>query len=421
MISKNQLKEYVDSGYNVSEISEMSSVNEKELFEFYINCYLEDFRSFPLEKAITKQLLAHELENSSVLQISVKYKVSVTPIKRLMNIYGLYKPTLKDVLTPEVLFACFVEQDMTDREIANKYSCSVEAVKGLKKKYGIGRRNRTEFHKPAEVDFIAEIHIKYGFSNAQIAQMVHVQPWSIFKLFSDYAELHPEFSNKAFRSTLPLYRNINSLLLEKIEPTVLFELLHDHTLTQIAEIYKIIPSGYAEYELGTEKWFKKVSRNYTTDEIIELFHLPVAVVKRLSGKYGNTSDNAKADVDIVKYLYIEKHLSSTEIAEILKLPVSAINECRRKNKVYSARQTDFSRLLPADEFFRLYVKENLTLTQISEVASCNIKAITALLKEYGKQYPEMLSQNAGGASKERVEYLKKQFRYNNAGKAETWE
>ena len=307
MISKNQLKEYVDSGYNVTEIAEITSVNEKELFEFYINCYLEDFRSFPLEKAITKQLLAHELENSSVLQISVKYKVSVTPIKRLMNIYGLYKPTLKDVLTPEVLFACFVEQDMTDREIANKYSCSVEAVKGLKKKYGIGRRNSTEFHKPAEVDFIAEIHIKYGFSNAQIAQMVHVQPWSIFKLFSDYAELHPEFSNKAFRSTLPLYRNINSLLLEKIEPTVLFELLHDHTLTQIAEIYKIIPSGYAEYELGTEKWFKKVSRNYTTDEIIELFHLPVAVVKRLSGKYGNTSDNAKADVDIVKYLYIEKH------------------------------------------------------------------------------------------------------------------
>ena len=209
--------------------------------------------------------------------------------------------------------------------------------------------------------------------------------------------------------------------MQHLEPTVLFELLHDHTLTQIAEIYKIIPSGYAEYELGTEKWFKNVMQNYTTDEIVELFHLPTAVVKRLSGKYGSTSGNMKADADIVKYLYTEKHLSNTEIAEILKLPISAINECRRKNKVYSVRQTDFSRLLPADKFFRLYVKENLTLTQISEVASCNIKAVTALLKEYGKQYPEMLSQNAGGASKERVEYLKKQFRYNNASKAETWE
>ena len=172
MISKNQLKEYVNSGYDVPEIAEMISADEKDLLKFYIDCYIKDFRSFPLEKAITKPLLTKELENTSVLQISIKYNVSITAIQRLMRIYNLYKPALKDILTPEVLFAHFVEQNMSEREIADKYSCSVKTVKNLKKKYGIDRKNRMEYHNLTEIDFIAKIHIEYGFSNAQIARML---------------------------------------------------------------------------------------------------------------------------------------------------------------------------------------------------------------------------------------------------------
>lgn len=421
MISKNQLKEYVNSGYNVSEIAEMISVDEKELLKFYIDCYTKDFRSFPLEKAISKQLLAKELKNASVLQISIKYNVSNTAIQRLMRIYNLYKPALKDILTPEVLFAHFVEQYMSEREIADKYSCSVETVKSLKKKYGIDNADRLEYHNLNEIDFIAKIHIEYGFSTPQIAQMLRVRPCIVYRLLSDYKKLHPEFSNDVFCSVSPLYRNINNLLLEKVEPTVLFELLHNHTLTQIAEIYELIPIGYAKYKFGSEEWFEAVKQNYTNNEIIKLFHIPVATFKRLSGKYGNNSYNRKADPDIVRYLYLEKHLSTPKIAEILKLPVSAIKVCRRKNNIHLPKKIDYSRLLPADEFFELYINEDLTLMQISEVTSFNIKVILALLKEYGKQYPEMLSRNAGGASKERVDYLKKQFRYNNASKAETLE
>lgn len=421
MISKNQLKEYVNSGYDVPEIAEMISVDEKDLLKFYIDCYIKDFRSFPLEKAITNPLLTKELENTSVLQISIKYNVSITAIQRLMRIYNLYKPALKDILTPEVLFAHFVEQNMSEREIADKYSCSVKTVKNLKKKYGIDRKNRMEYHNLTEIDFIAKIHIEYGFSNAQIARMLRVSPCIVYRLLSDYEKLHPEFSNTVFRSVSPLYRNINNLLFEKVEPTVLFELLQSHTLTQIAEIYELIPIGYAKYKFGSEEWLEAVRQNYTNDEIIKLFHIPVATFNRLSGKCGSNSCNRKADPDIVRYLYLEKHLSTPEISEILKLPVSAIKECRQKNNIHSPRQIDYSRLLPADEFFELYVNEDLTLMQISEVTSFNMKVILALLKKYGKQHPEMLSRKAGGASKERVDYLKKQFRYNKSSKAETKE
>ena len=40
MISKNQLKEYVNSGYDVPEIAEMISADEKDLLKFYIDCYI---------------------------------------------------------------------------------------------------------------------------------------------------------------------------------------------------------------------------------------------------------------------------------------------------------------------------------------------------------------------------------------------
>ncbi len=411
--SKEDIRALVEQNYSVLQMAGELDCDEQELELFYIKCFKENRYLFPLRVLLTPEWLKEKLQNASVLEISAYTGASPTAIHRILSSYNMTTPKIVDVLTPEVLQALYIEQQLSAAEIAEQYKCSVDTVKKLLSAYKLSASNRSINKPNIDQKLFHTIYFEIAFSVSQIAEMLNCSTTYIKNI------LRPEMISqggplaedlKSRKNSTP-YKNIADELYKKVEPIVLLELLRENNFTKVAEIYGIIPK--TGYELFTKEWLEHLLSKMTLKEIAKTYMISYSYVKTLKDKYQLECSGVeeRLDADLVRLLYLDNWWTEKEIAKTLDTSLYSVQKLLSKLGIGLRDRKSLKERLSSEEFAVLYLEEDLTLQQIAEVYGTSAEKISALRSEYGKDNPKLLSTRPRGANPQKLKIIKKAVRF----------
>ncbi len=218
-----------------------------------------------------KEWLQNELKTKSVYQICKETKTSFTAINRLIKIYGIErKQKLKDILTSEVLYSLFVEQQLTDAKISKRYLCSIETIKKLRAKHNITYESRTDRLPVPSIEYFKRLYIEYGFSREQMMKLLGYSVVQFNKLLHNYSNQDNDIKTKR---PYHAFEKIIDLLLKKVNTAVLYEHLQTHTLAKVAEMYEIIPEALPNVKTFTPEWASEILKTKSAEKVLREYHI----------------------------------------------------------------------------------------------------------------------------------------------------
>jgi len=410
--TKEQIAEYALNGLSVQEMATKLNVDVKELEDFYIKCFDDDKASFPIRLLVTKTWLEKEMKVKSIAQICSITHTSVSVINRLVRVYKLQKrPLLKEVLTYEVLYSLFIKEQLQDSEIASRYKCSLETIKKLRASYGITYKQRVQC-KPT-IEQFHKLYVDYGFTSEQMIKMLCCSNNYFLELKDEYCKTDSPLAKEiANRKKYYAYQDIIKLLFKELDPAAIYEQLLNHSLSEVAEMYEIIPPAIPGVKTFTKEWVDALLLKMNVKTICEKYHISRNFIHEI---YGSTVITAPSRLDLeqIRFLYIESGWEKKEIAKLFNVSEWSITSFLHKNGIYAKDRKKIEDILNIDVFYRVYVEEDLTLQQISELFNVYMPKIYELKKKYSEQNPEIESHRSRGVSDERIEFLKKEFEFKN--------
>lgn len=412
------IRELVNQGMNVREMAEYLQVDFEMLSDFYCDCSKSDRAGFPIRLLITKPWLEEKLKTLTVSDICAETKTSISVINRLCKTYGIEKkPMLKTVLSPEVMHSLFVEQRLTDKEIASRYSFSTEWVKKLRRNYGISSDTRTMPENRMSIELFHRLFVEYGFTIKHLASMLEAKNYAVIDLKAKYSEHDGQLAKEICeRKKYYAFHDLIELLFEELEPVALLEQLKNSTLAEVAEMYGIIPAPIAGVTTFSKEWLEiLLNQRLSLDEIMATYHVGRAFLEKLikDNEIHEPTPEEFLDEKLIQKLYCEDMWSDEEIAQSMHVATSNVAAFRKKHKIKRSKRYEISQRLPLDDFKKLYLIENMTLVQIAEMYDVSDKTISSLKALYAKQEPTLLAHTSGGVSKERFMFLKKRLHFKN--------
>lgn len=413
--SKKEIMTMAAEGKTVSEMAEVLFADESELASFYSMCYKEDKDSFPISLLVTKPWLEKMLENNPVSRIASIAGCSRSTIKRLMKDYRLdSKQKLSELLTPEVLYTLFAEQNLTDREIAERYNCSFETIKKLRAKNKINYSTRVGCIADMSIEHFHKLYVQCGFSPRHIAAMLGCNIYKVNRLKNQFISSgHPLSAEIEAHSKFYAFTDLNNLLMETVDPAVLYEQLKEHSLAEVAEMYELIPPSEPGVETFTPEWLEAVLKKMEVPQIIRDYHVGIHFIREMmkENDLKRVPVLDRLDENVVRTLFVDNGWDDEQIAKALGSTPNAIATLRSKKGIKPSQRKKLTERLNADKFAKLYLDENLTLAQIATLFDAPMSVISDLRAKYGKSNPAILSHRSTGVTRERLAYLKKQLKF----------
>lgn len=419
--SKEKIKAMASDGMIVSAMASELNVNEDELAAFYASCYKEDKSSFPIRLLVTKTWLAEKLISEPIDRIARESGCSPTLIKNLIGTYGLEKKqSLSKQLTPEVLYTLYVEDRLSDREIARKYNCSYEYLRKLRKRYHISYDQRRDPFHDISIEYFHKLHVGYGFKLNQIAKLLGCTQYQARQLRQKFANADHPLADE-IKEQVRDYSFIDLIdkLLDAVEPAVLYELLKDHTLAQAAEMYGVIPPAEPGVETFSSDWLAIMLRKMQVPQIIKTYHLGKTFVRDMmkENRLTRVPVLERLDENVVRTLFIDNHWDDKQIAEALNTSVSSVVLFRSQKGIKRSHRQKLLARLDAERFVHLYMEEGLTLPQIAELFDAPASTVSSLKKKYAALEPAIAAHRSHGVTPEKLAFLKKQLKFENMSKA----
>ncbi len=408
---KSIIAAFAVEGKTVADMADELKVDFYELSKFYISCFADDKHAFPLRLLVTKSWLEEELKNKNISQICQETGTSFSVINRLVKIYGIKKkPLLKDILTADVLYSLFVDQQLSDKEISKRYKCSIDTLKKLRAKYNISYESRTKKLPVPSLEYFKRLYIEYGFSRSQMMKLLGYSVVQFNKLLNQYGKQDKELKTKR---PYHAFQKIIELLLVKVNSAVLYEHLETHTLAQVAEMYEIIPPAILDVETFSQEWLQIILGKMSVEQIIREYHIGRSFLDSMmkESKLKPLPLIDRLDATTVKYLYVECGWDEDEIAKFLHSSRYAVTELLKREGISEKDRKKLEDRLTPEVFHHLFVDENLTLSQIGKIFGVGKQVISKLKANYEKKDSVLASYEPTGATNERFNYILKQIKY----------
>ncbi|MBR5023325.1 MAG: ACT domain-containing protein [Oscillospiraceae bacterium] len=415
--NKDIITNFASQGLTVLEMSKKLNASYQKISLFYLSCYNTNPDAFPIHLLIPKEQLKKELEQKKVAQICREYNLSVSIINRLLAIYDIpTKPTLKSILTKELLYKLFVEENMADTEIADKYKCSIITIKNLRKEYGISHESRRQNKCKPSIEYFHKLAIEIGFSNEQLIMLLGCNPFYLYRLKQEYIAQGGKMAEDiATNNCSSPYKELICKVMEAVEPAVLYEMLKDKSLAQVAEMYEIIPPAEKGITTFSAEWLQVVLKQMSLKQISKTYYISYAFIVSLKNENNIIIIPASEKVDAkrVKFLFIQCGWTKEQIAKDQNVTLYAIISFLNKNKITAKDRITLEEKLSAEDFYELYVNKNLTLRQIAKLYETSGTSIAKLGTKYVPLYPDMENQKSSGITEKELYELMKKNIYNS--------
>ena len=419
--SKEKIKAMASDGMTVSAMAQELNVNEDELSAFYAKCYKEEKSSFPIRLLLTRTRLEEKLMGEPIDKIAREAGCSPNLIKNLISTYGLEKKqSISKQLTPEVLYTLYVEDRLSDREIARRYNCSHEYLRKLRKRYNISYDQRMDPFHDISIEYFHKLHVGYGFKLDQIAKLLGCMQYQVRQLRKGFSKADHPLANE-IKEQVRDYSFIDLIdkLLEAVEPSVLYELLKDHTLAQAAEMYGVIPPAEPGVETFSPDWLAIMLRKMQVPQIIKTYHLGKTFVRDMmkENRLTRVPVLERLDENIVRTLFIDNLWDDEQIADALNTSVSSVVLFRSQKGIKRSHRQKLLTRLDIERFVHLYIEEGLTLPQIADLFDAPASTVSSLKKKYAALEPAIAAHRSHGVTPEKLAYLKKQLKFERMSKS----
>ena len=148
-------------------------------------------------------------------------------------------------------------------------------------------------------------------------------------------------------------------------------------------------------------------------EIVKRYYIGLAYINNMMSEYDlkPVAVSDRLDAELVRHLFVDNCWTDEQIAFALETSEYAIKTLRKKQGIKPSQRPALHERLPLNDFVRLYIEDNLTVSQIGNLYGVSEKAIAALKLDYSLSAPEVKTHISSGASEEKMLMLKKQLRF----------
>lgn len=372
---------------------------------------------FNPKRILTKQWLEEKRKTHSIIAIcnitGMKYKHIQYELSKL----GVTpKKPLGEIISKEEFYHLYAELEWTDKQIADKFGSTIYAVRRLRLTYGISDADRTPLAKKCPIEFFHRLFVQFGIGTVQIAELFDVNRAKITELRRQYVESgHPLAKEIADRINTGTNLELFAKLLQKVPHKTLAQEMRTKDIYQVAVEQGIIEQEANTYIPFSKEWLTSELQTKSIRQIASETDKSIDFISELVHKFGipRPERHPKTEESVLRELFINRYWSDSEIASHLGLSSLTVKHQRLFYGIHADERLPYEEKLPAKLFISLYLKDGLSLAQISSATRVPQNRVRSLKNDYiASGYTELAGHRVTGVTNEKLEYITKQINLN---------
>lgn len=322
---------------------------------------------------------------------------------------------IKDVLTRDLLWQLYVEERMTDAEIAAQYNTQGYTVKRLRAAYDISASDRVSITNRLPIELFHQMYVVSHIGLGQIAELFDTSRQTITALRDQYiASNHPLSTAIAETNNCGYYPRHLPELLQLLSKDELIESLRTKTIYEVAALQGLVPFTSNGLSPMTKDWLEAELKIKNEATIARENHITAPRLSTIMKELGvkRPSKASKLTEPLLRELYLNYCWSDQTIADHLGVSSALVRSVRYQYNILSDMRPSEAERIPPDLFHFLYVEEGMSLLQIGDAYSISDAKIRALKQKYIDDGHTDLQRRGAKVIPERLVYLNKLIHLN---------
>lgn len=311
------------------------------------------------------------------------------------------------------LWKLYIEDEMTDKAIAKKYSTTTESIKRLRHSYDIMSCDRIPLESKLPIELFYRMYVISRLGLGQIANLYNTSRISATELKDKYADMgHPLSQAIANTNNAGYSPRFMGDLLQMISKADLCQELRTKTIFEVAAQYKLIAPTSNSLTPLSKEWFKAELLTKSVSTIAKENNISTSRAWVLISEYGldGSSRTTHINKKILWELFINRCWSDSTIAKHLGVSPNTVKRDRLGYKIYTHQRPSAEERISAEMFRYLYIEERMNLVQIGSAFGISDAKIRELRKKYIKMgHTDFAHRTSNRITLERLEYLYKQI------------
>ncbi len=410
--------EFIEKPGTFLEVANKYSIAIEELEAYCFSLCKSQPDAFPLKYFLTKEWFEDKLSRfDSLVEIANHTGIHY---RTLCYFKQKFIPENRRNLSREIsrdtLWKLYVEQEMTDKAIAQMYGTNTANIKYLRQTYDILASDRKPLAEKLPIELFHRLYVVSKLGLGQIASLYNSSRTTVTELKNRYSESgHPLAGEIAATNNMGYYPHFLEELLQLISKKDLCRELHTKTIFEVAAQYKLIaPTANSLTPLSRE-WFKAELLTKNVATIARENHMTPSRISVLLGELGleNVHRSERISEELLRELFINRCWSDAKIAKHLSVSPGTVKRLRLKYKLLSNQRPSVEERIPPKLFRYLYIEEKMSLFQIATAFDIASPKIRDLRQKYiSDGYTEFAHRTSIRIQPERLEYLYKQIHLN---------
>lgn len=410
--------EFIDKNDTFEEVSKRLSISIDELEAFCFELCKTQPEVFELKYFLTKSWFEDKLSKfDSIVELANHTGIHYRTLCHFkQKFFPEKRRNLSKEISRETLWDLYIQQELSDKAIADMYGTNTANIKYLRQTYDIMATDRKPLKEKLPIELFHRLYVVSKLGLGQIASLYNSSRTTVTDLKNRYAGTkHPLAAEIAATNNMGYYPRFLEDLLQLISKEELCKELRTKTIFEIGAQYKLLaPTANSLTPLSRE-WFKAELLTKNVATIAKQNNMTPARVSTLISEYGLKSPDRSERIseDLLRELFINRCWSDAKIAKHLSVSAGTVKRLRLKYKIYSEQRPSVEERIPPELFRYLYIEEKMNLFQIAtafDIASTKIRDLRQ--KYIADGYTEFAHRTSFKIQPERLEFLYKQIHLN---------
>lgn len=410
--------EFIDKDGSFDEVSKRLSITIDELEAYCFILCKNQPEEFDLKYFLTKPWFEDKLSRfDSMVELANHTGIHYRTLCYFkQKFFPEKRRNLSKEISRDTLWELYVQQEMSDKAIAQMYETNTANIKYLRQAYDIMASDRKPLDEKLPIELFYRLYVISKLGLGQIASLYNSSRTTVTELKNRYSEMdHPLSEEIATTNNKGYYPRFLEDLLQIITKEELCRELRTKTIFEVAAHHKLIAPTANSLTPLSKEWFRAELLTKNPATIANENNMTLARVSVLISEYGleNSSRSERISEKLLHELFINRCWSDAKIAKHLSVSAGTVKRLRLKYKILSEQRPSIEERIPPELFRYLYIEEKMNLFQIGIAFDIASPKIRDLRQKYISQgYAEFAHRTSIRIQPERLEYLYKQIHLN---------
>lgn len=410
--------EFIDKVGSFTDVASKYTIPVKELEDYCFALCKSHPEEFDYKHFLTKEWFSDKLSKfDSLIEIANETGIHYRTLCYFkQKFFPEKRRRLSDEISYETLCKLYLEDELTDKTIAEMYNTNITGIKRLRQAYDIMRSDRVPLEQKLPIELFHRIYVVSKLGLGQIASLYNAPRKVVTALRDKYAQLdHPLSNDICNTNNTGSSPRFLEELLQHISKEDLCRELKTKTIFEIASRYKLVAPTANGHQPLSREWLKAELMSKSTLVIAKENNITQPRLSELIKEYGLDSSARTEHIgeSTMRELFINRCWSDATIAKHLGVSPATVRKERLGYRIFSDQRPSERERVSPELMKYLHSEEGMSLMQIGNAYNIADRKIRELRKEYVSEgHAELAHRPPHRITPERLEYLYKQIRMN---------